>query len=253
MSALLRQVRAGDFPPPRRVNPDCPRGLEGICLKAMAKDPTTRYTSARSLADDVERWLADEPVTVLYDSIPTRATRWARRHKTLMASAAMLLGTVVVALLVSTILIGREQARTKNALQALLGVQKERALGRIEALLKANAHALPTIIEEFAESRVWINPRLRELLQQDLLPEQRRRVRLALLPFDPDQAESLGRELLDCGTDEFTIFAEYLRPHRAAFVHLLVLHAGPYAVTAASVSRGYGPGAIRTRGAALGQ
>ena len=69
---------------------------------------------------------------------------------------------------------------------------KERALGRIDALLTANAHALPTLIEEFAASRDWINPRLRELLRQDLPPEQARRVRLALLPFDPDQAETLG-------------------------------------------------------------
>ena len=45
--------------------------------------------------------------------------------------------------------------------------------------------ALPTLIEEFAPSRVWINPRLRDLLRQDLPPEQARRVRLALLPFDP--------------------------------------------------------------------
>ncbi len=213
-SALMRQVKTGDFLPPRQVNPDCPRALEAICLKAMSRDPATRYASARSLADDVERWLAGEPVSVLRDSIPTRLTRWARRHKTLVASAAMLLGTVAVALLLSTILIGREQARTKNALLALLAVQKETALGRVDALLKANAQALPTIIDEFANSRAWINPRLRELLQRDLVPEQRRRVRLALLPFDPDQVEPLGRELLDCGTAEFTMIAEYLRPYR---------------------------------------
>ena len=211
---VLERVRASDFQPPRRVKPDCPRGLEAICLKAMARNPTTRYASARSLADDVERWLADEPVTALHDSIPTHLTRWARRHRTLMASAAMLLGTAVVALLVSTILIGREQTQTNKALQALMAAQKDRALGRIDALLKASAQALPTIIEEFAPSQDWINPRLRELLQQDLPPELRRRVRLALLPFDPDQAEPLGRDLLDCRTDEFTVITENLRPYR---------------------------------------
>jgi hypothetical protein len=40
-----------------------PRPLEAICLKAMALQPQDRYETALDLADDVERWLADEPVT----------------------------------------------------------------------------------------------------------------------------------------------------------------------------------------------
>jgi formylglycine-generating enzyme required for sulfatase activity/tRNA A-37 threonylcarbamoyl transferase component Bud32 len=210
---VLERVRAGSFPPPRQACPDCPRGLEAICLKAMARDPADRYVSPRSLADDVERWLADEPVTVLQESIVARVARWARRHKTLTASCTMLLATSVVALLVSTILIGREHAQTKQALQAVVAAQRQQALGRIDALLTANAQALPTLIEEFAASRVWINPRLRELLQQDLAPERARRVRLALLPVDSRQAETLGRDLLDCPIDEFAVIAESLRSH----------------------------------------
>jgi serine/threonine-protein kinase len=210
---VLERVRAGSFPPPRQVCPDCPRGLEAICLKAMAKDPTQRYVSSRSLADDVERWLADEPVSVVQESSLARLTRWARRYRTLTASCMMVLGTAVVALLVSTILISREQAQTKKALQAVLVGQRERALGQIDALLTANAQALPTLIESFAPSRIWINPRLRELLRQEPRPEQARRLRLALLPFDPDQAETLGGDLLDCPIDEFDIIAESLRSH----------------------------------------
>src|SRR5262249_36337565 len=119
----------------------------------------------------------------------------------------------LVALVLNTILVGREQAQTKQALRAVIAAQRERALGRIDALLTANAKALPTLIEEFAPSRHWINPRLRELLRQDLPPEQARRVRLALLPFDPEQAETLGRDLLDCPIDEFAVIAESLRSH----------------------------------------
>jgi hypothetical protein len=120
----------------------------------------------------------------------------------------MVLGTTVVALLVSTILVSCEQALTKNALQAALEGQRERALGQIDALLTAKAQALPTLIEEFAPSRIWINPRLRELLRTDLPPEQVSRVRLSLLPFDPGQAETLGADLLDCPNDEFDIIAD---------------------------------------------
>src|SRR5262249_12250322 len=84
----------------------------------------------------------------------------------------------------------------------------------IDALLTANAQALPTLIEEFAPSRIWINPRLRELLGQELPPEHARRARLALLPFDRNLAEPLARDLLDCPFDEFAVIAESLRSHR---------------------------------------
>ncbi len=59
----LARARRADYPPPRAVNPQVPPGLEAIVLKAMAPSPSDRYGSARDLARDVERWLADEPVS----------------------------------------------------------------------------------------------------------------------------------------------------------------------------------------------
>ena len=211
----------------------------------MARVPTDRYVSSRSLADDIERWLADEPVTALQESIVARLARWTRRHRTLTASCTMLLGTTLVALVLNTILVGREQAQTKKALQAVMAAQRERALGRIDALLTANAQALPTLIEEFAPSRDWINPRLRELLRQDLPPEQARRVRLALLPFDPEpgrdtrpRSSRLPDRRVRCDRREPPI------PLRTAFGHLLVHVAGSLPVATATVPRRYGLGAV---------
>ena len=43
--------------------PAVPRPLDAICRKAMALRPDDRYASALDLAADVERWLADEPVS----------------------------------------------------------------------------------------------------------------------------------------------------------------------------------------------
>ena len=59
---LLRKVERGDFPPPRKLETWIDPALEAICLKAMATDPAQRYLTPRALADDVEHWLADEPV-----------------------------------------------------------------------------------------------------------------------------------------------------------------------------------------------
>ncbi len=59
----LRKVQRGDFVPPRQLESSLDAALEAVCLKAMANQPGDRYPSCRALADDVERWMADEPVS----------------------------------------------------------------------------------------------------------------------------------------------------------------------------------------------
>ena len=110
----LRRVQRGEFPPPRAVRPGIPQGLEAICLKAMALKPEERYPSARALADEIEHWLADEPVSVYREPITVRLTRWGRRHRTLATSIGVLLITAVVGLAIATALIRREQLRTEG-------------------------------------------------------------------------------------------------------------------------------------------
>ena len=88
---MLRKVRAGDFPPPRQANPSVPRALEAVCLKAMAKEPEGRYASPLELADEIQYWLADEPVSVYREPWIARLARWARRHKPWVAGTAVLL------------------------------------------------------------------------------------------------------------------------------------------------------------------
>jgi WD40 repeat protein/serine/threonine protein kinase len=60
LSALLGKIRDGDFPTPRQVTPGVPEALEAVCLKAMARAPADRYSSATALAEAVQQWLASE-------------------------------------------------------------------------------------------------------------------------------------------------------------------------------------------------
>src|SRR5262249_50502320 len=94
-AAILEGVQKGDFPPARQVNRNVPPGLGAVCEKAMALSPQDRYPSARSLADDVERWLADEPVQAYAEPWSLRARRWQRHHRTLVAAGAV--GLVLLA------------------------------------------------------------------------------------------------------------------------------------------------------------
>ncbi|HVC95937.1 MAG TPA: protein kinase [Pirellulales bacterium] len=123
LGALLRRVAKGDFTPPRQVRPDVPRALEAVCLKAMALRPTDRYPSPQAFADDIERWLADEPVRAYQEPLALRVGRWTRRHKPLVAAGVVLLGTTAVALAVSNALVTREQAHTEQRRQEVVAAE----------------------------------------------------------------------------------------------------------------------------------
>src|SRR5207245_1609549 len=77
-------------------NPSIPAALEGICLKALTQRPEDRFSSAKALAEDVEHWLADQPVSAYREPWRDRAGRWMRRHRTLTTStaAAVLIGLI---------------------------------------------------------------------------------------------------------------------------------------------------------------
>lgn len=109
LGVTLRRVQAGDFPRPRQVRPTTPRALEAVCLRAMERLPDDRYDTARALAADVERWLADEPVTAYPEPLQARMRRWGRRHQALTAGALAVLLTVAGALSVGLAALGRKQ------------------------------------------------------------------------------------------------------------------------------------------------
>jgi predicted Ser/Thr protein kinase len=65
LAEQLRAVREQDPALPRRLVPDLPGALQNICLKALEKDPAARYPSAQAMAEDLDRYLAGEPVLAM--------------------------------------------------------------------------------------------------------------------------------------------------------------------------------------------
>lgn len=102
---LLKQVVSAPPAPPTRIAATVPKSLEAVCLKALAKQPDDRYGSARELADEVRRYLADEPVAACPDAFAARAARWGRRNRTTVISAASILVMMVIALATGSILL----------------------------------------------------------------------------------------------------------------------------------------------------
>ena len=107
VGAVLRGIQKSEYPTPRELDPSISLALESVCQKAMGLNPADRYATARALADDVERWSADEPVSAYRERAHVRLARWARRHRTGVAIGAGVLQTAVVVLAVSTALLGQ--------------------------------------------------------------------------------------------------------------------------------------------------
>ena len=106
----LRRVEQGDIPSPRNVQPGVPKPLEAICRKAMARLPAERYASARELADEIEHWLADEPVTAHREPLWQRASRWLRKHQAIASTAA---ATLLLTLIAAGIVVLQQNAHAK--------------------------------------------------------------------------------------------------------------------------------------------
>ncbi len=96
MSDLLDMIIDQPTTRPRKLNPQIPIPLEAICLKAIAKERCARYPSAAALSEDLQRWLANEPISAIEDPIPKRISRWMEKHRRL-AQTLFLCATVALA------------------------------------------------------------------------------------------------------------------------------------------------------------
>ena len=76
----LRQMLGSDPVPPRTLNPEVPRDLETICLKCLQRSPARRYPTAQALAEDLRRFLADEPIIARPATVVEDLLRWCRRR-----------------------------------------------------------------------------------------------------------------------------------------------------------------------------
>ncbi|MGO9469331.1 MAG: protein kinase domain-containing protein [Isosphaeraceae bacterium] len=113
---VIEAVQRGAFQPPRFLAPSIDRALEAVCRKAMALDPADRYATPKALAEDVERWMADEPVAAYRESWARALTRWLTRHRTGVTAlgAAMLVALAGLAAVLGVQARANGQLTVKN-------------------------------------------------------------------------------------------------------------------------------------------
>ncbi|MGI9515523.1 MAG: hypothetical protein ACR2NP_00625, partial [Pirellulaceae bacterium] len=145
---LIQQVMDSSPAAPRKIRPEIPRDLETVIIKAMAREPGSRYETAGQMAADLRRFVANRPVLARRVSLTERIWRWSRRHpsRAALAVSMMLLAAIVTAGSVyfgyqerqHAIELKAENARVRKAEQATSQAlkEKETALAEREAALR---------------------------------------------------------------------------------------------------------------------
>ncbi|MCA9218414.1 MAG: protein kinase [Planctomycetales bacterium] len=111
IATIIRKTQTGEFPSPRAKNTAVAKPLEAIILRAMATKANQRYQSAKLLADDVEAFLADEPVTAWEEPLSVKTRRWVKRHRTFVATAISGCGITIVGLVIGIVLLSAANRR----------------------------------------------------------------------------------------------------------------------------------------------
>jgi serine/threonine-protein kinase len=141
---VLRAVKRGEFRAPRERDATIDRALEAVCLKAMANRPEDRYPSARALAEDLDRWMADEPVSAWREPVSRRMRRWMQRNRTTVAAAVVALVVGVIGLAAVTGVQARANSALRNANDATKAALAETKAAKEDtdaALTRAEASA----------------------------------------------------------------------------------------------------------------
>ncbi|WP_076345429.1 protein kinase domain-containing protein [Paludisphaera borealis] len=112
---LVKRILDDEPAPLRRINPAIPKDLETIVLKAVEKVPSARYASAGSLADDLRRFLNDEPIRARRPGLVDRAIKWSRRHRPAVVAG---LAALILTLTVSTTVLWAAKRRTDATLDS---------------------------------------------------------------------------------------------------------------------------------------
>lgn len=179
-ASVIAAVQEGKVRAPRLTNRRVAKPLQAICLKAMATVPADRYSSARSLAEDLERWLADESISAQPDSGFQKLQRWTRRHRGVTFASAVGLFAVAAVSGLAFFVVSAERDEARHQRDRAVASETE-AQENFEAAEKARSEA---VAQERRAERVAYNSTLSEASR--------------LLGSDPMMARSLLENDLRC-------------------------------------------------------
>jgi len=192
---LTRRIIEQEPKRPRDLRSDIDRDLEAILLKCLEKEPGKRYGSAGGLAEDIERYLSEEPVSAQ----PATATYFLRkklaRHKVLVTSVSAVAAVMLIGVILSFFLINHARERADQ-----LADEKGKLADEKSALAEQEKQAKIEAITAEGKERVQ---RQRAEVEADRARRSDYANRIGLAELEIQQANIMrARTLLDgCPAD----------------------------------------------------
>jgi WD40 repeat protein/serine/threonine protein kinase/tetratricopeptide (TPR) repeat protein len=178
---LIERVKNEEPARPRSIDGRIPRDLETIVLKAIEKEPGSRYQTADAIAEDLRRFLADEPIKARQVSTTERYWRWARRNPMIATLGGVLTAILVMVTIGSLLTAARfstlaDVARNSETAERGARIEADQTRKVAEkARVAAQAEAYRAMLSEVKALRAGHQPGWRDRALDNL-------ARLAVMP-----------------------------------------------------------------------
>lgn len=191
MPATLETAADCSFKSPRDLIPATPGPLESICLKAMSREPGSRYDSAQDIQKEIDCWLGDLPIPSHRESPVEKIARWNRKNGKWMAATLAMAASIVLTAVIAVVLVSSQKqqsdANTRLAWQTVnetvRTIEQDESL-KFENMRPLRQRLLETSLENY--NRLLANPANQSALQHEFGNAflQSGKVRIQLVRYD---------------------------------------------------------------------